>query len=111
MNCSTKKCIESFKADYKKEVNFFIVLYSGLRRRFFVFFRPRYVINSLLKRKGDCTTAGGCCLLNKPWCRYLENGKCQLYDKQPFFCKIYPIDQKDKELSSLSKECGYWWDG
>lgn len=92
-----------------KKVSFLIVLFSGLRRRFYVLCRPRYVIVSLLKRKDNCKECGLCCLLNKPWCRYLEDDKCAIYDKQPFFCKIFPIDHRDKQLSRVSKDCGYWW--
>ena len=97
-------------AESDKRINFFIVLYSGLRRRFLVYFRPRYVILSLLKRQGKCKMCSCCCLLNKHWCSDFKENKCQIYQRQPFFCKIFPIDEKDKKMSGVNKECGYYWD-
>ncbi len=97
-------------ANSDRKIPFPIVLYSGFRRRFLVFFRPRYVIRSLLNRKGDCERCGCCCLLNKSWCFDFKDNKCQIYERQPFFCRIFPIDQKDKEASGVSEECGYWWE-
>ena len=90
-----------------KKVNFLIALCSGFRRRYLIYFRPRYVINSLLKRKGKYLLCGRCYFLNKGWCRYFKDGKCEIYNKQPFFCKIFPIDEKDKKLSGVAKDCGY----
>lgn len=95
--------------DPVKKTPFMAVLYSGFRRRFFVFFRPRYVIRSLLGRKGNCKKCGRCCSLNKAWCFDFKDNKCLTYDRQPFFCKVFPIDHKDKEMSGVSEECGYWW--
>ena len=93
-----------------KKVSLLNILYSGFRHRFLVLFRPRYVITSLLKRKGRCLGEGHCCLINKPWCRYFNDGKCQIYVRQPFFCEIFPIDEKDKKMSGVNKGCGYYWD-
>jgi len=93
-----------------KKNNLLIILLSGLRHRLLVYFRPRYTIDSLLKRKGKCQACGQCCLLNKPWCRYFKEGKCQVYDQQPFFCKIFPIDEKDKDMSGVAEKCGCYWD-
>ncbi|MCX5701656.1 MAG: hypothetical protein NTW64_01590 [Candidatus Omnitrophica bacterium] len=93
-----------------KKVKLFTVLLSGFRHRWFVYFRSRYTIRSLLSRKGKCLACGRCCLLNIPWCRYLNNNKCQLGKRKPFFCKIFPIDKKDKILSGVSEECGYYWE-
>ena len=92
-----------------KKVNLLTVLFSGLRHRWLVYFRPRYTIHSLLNRKGGCFACGRCCLINKGWCRYFKDGKCQIYDRQPFFCKIFPIDRKDQLISGVGKECGYHW--
>lgn len=95
----------------RKKVNLLKVVLSGVRRRWLVYFIPRYAVRSLLKRKGECLSCGRCCLLNKPWCAYFKDGKCQIYKRQPFFCKIFPIDDRDRETSGVTKECGYWWDG
>ncbi|MBU2541445.1 MAG: hypothetical protein KJ593_06060 [Candidatus Omnitrophica bacterium] len=96
--------------DSNKKVNFLVVLRSGFRRRFLVLFRPRYVNNSLSMRKGECKKCGRCCLLNKSWCRHFKGGRCQVYERQPFFCKVYPIDPKDKSMSGVAREdCGYYW--
>ena len=92
-----------------KKVNLLTVILSGLRHRWLVYFYPRYVISSLLKRKGDCQGCGSCCLLNKHWCRYFNDNKCELYENKPFFYEIFPIDEKDKQMSGVGKECGYYW--
>lgn len=96
---------------FNKKVNLLMVLFSGLRHRWLVFFRPRYTISSLLKRKGSCRACGFCCILNKPSCRYIgDDGRCKIYDRQPFFCKVFPIDERDKEMSGVADDCGYRWD-
>ena|SRR3989338_6336179 len=92
-----------------KKINLFIVILSVIRHRWLIFFRPIYSISSLLKRKGECKSCGTCCSLNIDWCRHFNNGKCKIYDQQPFFCKIFPIDEKDKDMSGVTKECGYHW--
>jgi hypothetical protein len=93
-----------------KKVTLFNTLISGFRHRYLVYFRPHYTIRSLLNRKGECKKCGFCCFLNRPWCRYFKDNKCQVYNKQPFFCKIFPIDEKDKEMSGVSGVCGYKWE-
>ena len=93
-----------------KKINLLTILCSGLRHRWFVYFRPRYTIYSLLNRKGKCTICGRCCFMNKSRCYYFKDGKCKTYDNQPFFCKIFLIDEKDKLMSGVAKECGYIWD-
>lgn len=93
-----------------KRINLLTVIFSGLRHRWLVYFRPRYTIDSLLRRKGQCKSCGRCDTLNTPWCRYFKDNKCQVYERQPFFCKIFPIDPKDKELSGVGEACGYWWE-
>jgi hypothetical protein len=35
---------------------------------------------------------------------------CQIYGRQPFFCRIFPIDKKDKDMSRVSGVCGYKWE-
>lgn len=93
-----------------KRVNLLRILLSVCRHRWLVYFRPHYTILSLLNRKGKCLACGRCCFLNKSWCRYFYNNKCQIYKKQPFFCRIFPIDEKDKQMSEITEVCGYYWD-
>lgn len=93
-----------------KKVRLFTVLLSAFRHRWLIYFRPRYTIASLMKRKGSCKSCGRCCLLNVAWCPYFKEAKCQAYHRQPFFCRIFPIDKKDKKIGSVSKECGYYWE-
>jgi hypothetical protein len=87
----------------------FRYIYAGLRRRFYCYFGRRYVDAQLSRRRGACSKAGHCCKVALPWCEYLINGKCSVYDKQPFFCRIFPIDEKDKELSGVKGVCGYYF--
>lgn len=96
--------------DGKKRNSLLIIVLSGIRHRWFNYFRPGYTSVSLRRRKGQCQKCGTCCLLNRPWCRYFKDNKCQAYDKQPFFCKIFPIDEKDKKMSGVSGICGYRWE-
>ena len=87
----------------------FRYLYAGLRRRALFYCARRYVDNQLRMRKGVCSSAGHCCKMTLPWCRYFKAGVCSVYDKQPFFCKIFPIDEKDKDLSDVKEVCGYYF--
>lgn len=88
----------------------FKYIYGSIRRRFIFYFARDYFNNQMLKRKGTCSLGGHCCKITLPWCPYLENGRCSVYDKQPFFCKIFPIDEKDKELSDVKELCGYYFE-
>lgn len=89
--------------------NFIKHIYASVRSRYLVYFRPRYVINQLLNRKGKCNF-GGCCCKSTTWfCEYFKNGKCSIYKNQPFFCKIFPIDEKSIKLSNVENKCGYYW--
>jgi Fe-S-cluster containining protein len=82
-------------------------IYAGLRRRYLYYFRRGYVDVQLSRRKGACSVKGHCCRKTLPWCEYLIDEKCSIYDKQPLFCRIFPIDEKDKELSQVKETCGY----
>ncbi len=87
----------------------FIHLYGSLRRRFIFYFRKNYLNRQLSVRKGNCTAKGHCCGLTMPWCEYICSGKCSLYARQPLFCRIFPIDEEDKELSGVKDVCGYYF--
>jgi hypothetical protein len=88
----------------------FRYLYAGARRRFLFHCRPAYVIDQLLKRKGACNKKACCCARTSPSCVFFKEKKCALYDDMPFYCKIFPIDTKDKELSDVADACEYYWD-
>lgn len=88
----------------------FKYIYAGLRRRFLYYFRTDYVNTQLARRRGACLKDGRCCKITMPWCPYLENGKCAIYERQPLFCKIFPIDEKDKELSDVKERCSYYFE-
>ena len=53
-------------------------MWCGARRRLLVYFRPKYVIKSLLARYGKCKMCGTCCKLNLPDCKYFNGKKCEL---------------------------------
>jgi hypothetical protein len=84
-------------------------IYASLRLRYLVYFRPKYVITQLLNRKGKCTLEGCCCNSTTWFCEHFQNGKYKIYNNQPFFCRIFPIDQKDIKLSNVENKCGYSW--
>ena len=88
-------------------------LYAGVRRRFIFYFNKSYLNSQLSKRKGGCAVClpyRKCCKMTIPWCPYLEDEKCSIYDRQPFFCKIFPIDEKDIELNDVKGLCTYYFD-
>ncbi len=76
-----------------------------LRRIRLVVFDPFYVMVQLSTRKGSCKSCG-CCKVQK--CKYEKDNRCTIYHKRPFFCKIYPIDEKDKTPFG-KKNCGFYW--
>ena len=82
-------------------------IYSGLRRRVIFYFFRGYLNKQLLLRKGRCNQEGACCKLTIPWCPYLEGSACRIYSAQPLFCKIFPVDPKDLELSGVKGACAY----
>ncbi len=84
-------------------------IYASLRLRYLVYFRPKYVINQILNRKGKCNLEGCCCRSTTWFCEHFKDGKCTIYKNQPFFCKIFPIDQKDIQLSNVENKCTYHW--
>lgn len=86
-------------------------LYGSLRRRFIYYFLKGYYNRKLAKRRGACLEKGHCCRQTIPWCPHLQENICRLYAQQPLFCRIFPIDEKDQELSGIKRECGYYFQG
>jgi hypothetical protein len=75
-----------------------------LRRWFLIIFRPYYVMASLSQRRGNCKGCG-CCYKNFKCYDYPH---CKRWNNLPFICKLYPIDEKDK--NEISKKCcGFYW--
>ena len=87
----------------------FAYLYASLRHRVLYVFRRGYVEERLKTRVGSCAGQGHCCARTMPWCRHFEAGRCRVYDNQPLFCRMFPIDEKDQELSGVKGVCGYRW--
>lgn len=82
-------------------------IYSGLRRRVIFYLRPGYFKRQIGLRKGSCNQEGACCKLTIPWCPYLDGSACRIYVNQPLFCRIFPVDEKDIELSGMKGVCAY----
>ena len=76
-----------------------------IRRRFLVIFRPYYVMRSLSLRRGNCNHCSCCEKIN---CKHLENKLCKIYPRNPLFCMIFPIDEKEREI--VKKHCGFYWE-
>lgn len=87
----------------------FRYIYAGIRRRLFFYFRKSYCREQSKQRKGACSGTGHCCKNVLPWCGYFKNGKCEAYEKQPYFCKVFPLDEKDQFLSGVKDVCGYYF--
>jgi Fe-S-cluster containining protein len=88
----------------------FKYIYAGIRRRFIFYFRRKYLNAQISKRKGQCSRLGHCCEKTFSWCQYFKHGLCSIYDRQPLFCRIFPIDKKDIELSDMQGSCNYYFD-
>ena len=86
------------------------LIYASLRRRFIFYFARRYFKAQMASRKGACLGTGHCCQIALPWCGHFKDGRCGIYSGQPFFCKVFPIDEKDKELSHVKGVCGYYFE-
>lgn len=90
------------------------IIYRIVRRYFLIIFCPFYVLNQVISRKGHCKHCG-CCrhIFIVPTCFDKENNICKVwkykgYDYLPIICKIYPIDEKDKNENY--KECNFYWE-
>lgn len=74
------------------------------RRWFLIIFRPYYVMSSLSQRRGFCSDCG-CC---NTWCKYFsDDNHCSRWKNLPFTCKLFPIDERDKE--KVRDMCTFFW--
>jgi len=87
-----------------------------IRRRLFLIFRKKYILDSIKKRKGRCSNCS-CCevtLFGRKWnCKYFDkkNKLCKVYrtNKMPFICNVYPFDEKDK-WNEFKNKCTFYWE-
>ncbi|MDO8592384.1 MAG: hypothetical protein Q7R92_01255 [bacterium] len=83
-----------------------------LRRMFLAYFRTEYVKKQILSRKGECGHHG--CCGDSPWSWFftrkcLKGKDCLKWSNLPYYCKLYPIDEKDK-APKTKKYCNFYWD-
>jgi hypothetical protein len=86
-----------------------------IRRIYYAVFRRDYINESLKHRAGSCKMCS-CCPTRLFSCRHYnyEKKKCTIWEREgfeaiPYFCRIYPFDEKDKS-EFARKHCGYFWD-
>jgi len=92
-------------------INILLSLRSSIRRRYLYYFKKHYVKEMLLKRRGGCDGCEGVCCRRTRKCPFLKEGKCNKYDKGiPFFCKVFPIDEKDIALAGVADVCKFYWE-
>lgn len=106
MNSLTSRCGLLLRMAFSAK---FVYIYAGLRRRGIFYLRPGYFKRQMGLRKGSCNQEGACCKLTIPWCPHLEGSACRIYDNQPLFCRIFPVDKKDIELSGMKGLCAYYF--
>lgn len=93
-----------------KIITMLLSLRSSVRRRYYCYFKKKHVEEMLSKRQGSCEGCEGVCCYITRICPFIEDGKCKLYKKGiPFFCKVFPIDEKDIELAGVADVCKYYW--
>jgi Fe-S-cluster containining protein len=85
-------------------------IYAGIRRRLIFYFAKRYFQRQIARRRGACSKAGHCCQATMPWCVYFKENTCIVYKQQPLFCRIFPVDERDQELSDVKTVCGYYFE-
>ncbi len=80
-----------------------------VRRLYLWHFRRDYIYKSIAERKGECRSCG-CCVDRATSCKHYDKVRklCGIWNGIPLFCKLYPIDEKDKKEFS-KKYCGYYW--
>ncbi len=86
------------------------------RRRFYIMFRKKYILDSLAKRKGKCNRCT-CCELwafgKKYDCNHYgkKRKECFAYNacNMPATCFYYPFDEKDK-WDEFRSGCGFYWE-
>tara|TARA_Y100000310_G_C20590348_1_gene767647 strand:- start:640 stop:975 length:336 start_codon:yes stop_codon:yes gene_type:complete len=84
----------------------------ALRRKYLIYFRPKYVEGQMRKRKGVCGRHG-CCDLSifhkyRKCLSSSDRTKCLYWDNLPKECKLYPIDEEDKVPETRSY-CNFYW--
>lgn len=89
-----------------------ILGWGKLRRFGLVHFRPRYVKESLIRRRGECSRTGVCCklLLTCPVYTSTPLPTCRVNHYKPRVCKTFPIDERDlrdRDIISPDHPCGY----
>lgn len=96
----------------KKEI---YALKRWFRRRYLIWFKPKYVLEQIKLRKGICGKHGCCdltildrmahhgCLNTK------DRTSCMRWQNFNFECKVYPIDEEDKIPETFSY-CNFYWD-
>ena len=87
------------------------------RRWLLIMFRPYYVMTSLSNRRGECKRCG-CCRAIKETIKFPKSAiicsyftipnVCLKWNDLPLVCKLYPIDEKDKNEFSKNT-CGFYW--
>jgi len=90
--------------------------YQCFRRRFYLLFKKKYVLDSVTKRKGKCNNCS-CCevhIFGKKYnCDYFDkkDKTCLIYntDEMPRTCFYYPFDEKDK-WDEYKDRCGFYWE-
>lgn len=84
-----------------------------VRRWFYLTFRRKYVLRQVAGRKGVCGRHGCCDLSMLAKYRKCidpdDRTKCLKWDDQPFACRMYPFDEKDKHPATL-EYCDFHWD-
>lgn len=90
----------------------FILGWGKLRRFYLAHFRPRYVRESLARRRGECARTGACCHLLYTCPIYTSNPKptCRINDHKPKVCHLFPIDERDlrdRDIISPQVPCGF----
>jgi len=89
---------------------------SGKLRRFVINrLRPKYVVEALGKRSGECVRCGACCrlLFKCPFLKFDKAGlaECAIYRRRPINCRIFPLDARDIRerdmVAGAASICGY----
>jgi len=92
-----------------------IILFWGKVRRFYYHTcRPDYIARNHLRRRGECTRCGICCLMGSTCLHYSEDGDgqalCLRHPVRPRNCRIFPVDEadlRDRDILAPDTPCGY----
>ena len=95
-------------------------LYMVARRWFLVTFKPRYVMRKQSARRsikvsGQCEDCDCCERVARGICKHFTpNRKCAVMmktGKLPFWCDLFPLDEKDQKLMGVKDSCNFYWAG